>query len=306
MDGVVDVEVEWNGSDLHGKVGEHIVECTVTRLASAITSTGDSVKQTTVDEEGREIASQCFYVPFTILDTNECSLPRGHPMRHACPAPSICINTSGSYECLCPRLGGNPSSTAVPTTADESFWKDIGKEDRSAWEVSFSSPSKTSCPSAASTHDCCPPTYTAEGKKCRERFHCPVDPCQPNNSNNSNRDTTVCAPNAQCTRAASPLAVPNHSCECPDGLMGNGLVCRPGDPDPQPKVMFDGITPTELTIKNNFYCGCHKPAIDACSGFPPCKGEFGNFYPFYCCIERSMNAKNYNLFFSVFDIRDGN
>jgi hypothetical protein len=274
---VVDVEVEWNGSDLHGKVGEHIVECTVTRLASSITGSGDSsTKSIAVDDLGREITSQCFFVPFTILDTNECSLPQGHPLRHVCPAPSICINTSGSYECLCPRLEGNPSTSAIPTTADESFWKDvIGKEDRSAWEVSFSSPSKTSCPSAASTHDCCPSTYTAEGKKCRERFHCPIDPCLPDGqiSSTNQRAAAVCAPNAQCARAGSPLAIPNHSCECPDGLMGNGVKCRPGDPDPQPKVMYDGKTPTELTIKNNFYCGCHKPAIDACSGFPPCKGE---------------------------------
>jgi hypothetical protein len=55
--------------------------------------------------------------------------------------------------------------------------------------------------------------------------------------------------------------------------MGNGKACRPGiDPKPEPKVMFDGVTPTETTIKNNFYCGCNKPIIDACSGFPPCKG----------------------------------
>jgi hypothetical protein len=56
--------------------------------------------------------------------------------------------------------------------------------------------------------------------------------------------------------------------------MGNGKACRPGiDAPPQPKVMFDGVTPTALTVKNNFYCGCTKPKVDACSGFPPCQGK---------------------------------
>ena len=38
--------------------------------------------------------------------------------------------------------------------------------------------------------------------------------------------------------------------------------------------MFDGVTPTEETVKNDYYCDCTKPVLDACSGFPPCKGEF--------------------------------
>ena len=101
LEGVIDVEVEWTGADLHARVGEHIVECTVTRLASAIKG-GTAGMTTTVDEDGREVTSQCFHVPFTILDTNECTLPSNHPMRHACAAPAVCVNTIGSYECVCP------------------------------------------------------------------------------------------------------------------------------------------------------------------------------------------------------------
>jgi Calcium-binding EGF domain len=275
LDGVVDVEVEWTGADLHGRVGEHIVECTVTRLASVVTDE-EKKKKISVDEYGREVTSQCFHVPFTILDTNECMLPLNHPMRHKCPPPSVCVNTQGSYECLCPRLGENASLSAIPTTADDTFWNQLEAEtNRSPWELSFSSPSKTSCPSTPTTHGCCPAKYTTDGIKCRSNFRCPVDPCK-------DKDSYDCAPNAQCVRAESPLHIPNHHCQCPDGLMGNGKACGPMDPKPEPKVMFDGVTPTELTVKNNFYCGCNRPIVDACSGFPPCKGMlFATVFQFY-------------------------
>jgi len=56
--------------------------------------------------------------------------------------------------------------------------------------------------------------------------------------------------------------------------MGNGRNCRPGvDASPKPMVRFDGVTPTEETVKNNYYCGCTKPQVDACEGFPPCAGN---------------------------------
>jgi hypothetical protein len=270
LDGVVDVEVKWTGADLHGRVGEHIVECTVTRLASAVASTELKVF---VDDDGREVASQCFHVPFTILDTNECTLPAKHPMRHQCPSPSICVNTVGSYDCLCPRINNDNDNTSISddedaatTTADATFWQVIQQQERSAWEVSFpSSSNQASCPSSASTHDCCPTkAFSAEGLKCRQRFHCPTDPCFYNKSD--------CASNSKCVRADVPSEIPNYTCECPEGLMGNGHVCQPKDAKPQPKVMFDGVTPTETTVKHNFYCGCTKPIVDACSGFPSCKG----------------------------------
>ena len=266
MDGVVDVEVEWTGAELHGRVGEHIVQCIVTRLASAVASENLKVIE---DEFGRHVTSQCFHVPFTILDTNECTLPSKHPMRHVCPPPSICVNTIGSYECLCPKLGQPTASedlALVDANTAEGFWSKVGRDDRSAWEKSFASPSKSSCPGSASTHGCCPSQITLnDAASCRHHFHCPIDPCQSND----------CASNAKCVRTDSPLQKPNnHNCVCPTGLMGNGHNCKSVDPKPQPKVMFDGVTPTELTVKNNFYCGCTKPVVDACSGFPPCKGTF--------------------------------
>ncbi|CAJ1962401.1 unnamed protein product [Cylindrotheca closterium] len=259
LDGVVDVEVEWTGADLHGRVGEHIVECTVTRLASAVASEGLEIYQ---DEDGREVTSQCFHVPFTILDTNECSLPAKHPMRHLCPAPSVCVNTIGSYECVCPTFDNK--SDEYPATADDEFWNWLNQQERSRWEVSYGSSAKSSCVSAVSTHDCCPSTSsTPDGRTCRRNFHCPPDPCAKSD----------CASNAECVRAESPLEKPNYRCVCPEGLMGSGRACQPKDPKPVPKVMFDGVTPTETTVKNGYYCGCTVPVVDACSGFPPCKGK---------------------------------
>ena len=276
LDGVVDVEVEWTGAELHGRVGEHIIETTVTRLVGSNSSI-PKPPDVRVDDFGREVSSRCFHVPFTILDTDECSLPKNHPMRHVCPPSSICINTDGSYDCSCPRLLESNDG-----------------DDRNPWEISFSSPGKTSCPSVPSTEGCCTASaHSAEGKRCRKRFQCPIDPCADKTGDNNAKNLHDCAPSATCIRAESPNIVDHDSkrqessssssssssvqlftCQCPDGLMGNGKACRPGiDEPPQPKVMFDGVTPTATTVKNNFYCGCTKPKVDACSGFPTCQGK---------------------------------
>jgi Calcium-binding EGF domain len=269
LQGVVDVEVEWNGADLHGRVGEHMVRCKVTRLADAVSS--DNVPDDVhTDAAGRSVRTQCFHVPFTILDTNECTLPRGHAMRHQCQSPAICVNTIGSYECVCPRLEQSAKiQDYQSTTANDSFWSSINDPARSAWEVSFSSASRTSCPSSASTHGCCPHFVHIEDTgrgSCRASFKCPTDPCASDAAHE-------CASSATCIRLQSPMDQPNYKCQCPEGLMGNGRVCRRGDAKPTPKVMFDGVTPTEETVRNNMYCDCTRPVVDACSGFPPCQGK---------------------------------
>ncbi|CAN0197319.1 unnamed protein product, partial [Hapterophycus canaliculatus] len=53
---------------------------------------------TRVSPSGEDV-EQCYDIPYEIRDTDECSLPEGHPMRHKCHRSTVCINTVGSYEC---------------------------------------------------------------------------------------------------------------------------------------------------------------------------------------------------------------
>jgi len=83
LEGVIDVDVEWTGSELHRKVGTYSIKSSVTRRL------GDTTTK------------ECFEVPFVIADTNECELPVGHVMAHRCHESAACVNTNGGYECQC-------------------------------------------------------------------------------------------------------------------------------------------------------------------------------------------------------------
>jgi Calcium-binding EGF domain len=265
LEGVVDVEVEWTGLDLQGGVGEHLILARVTRLATP--SSGANTDEITVDDHGRELFTKCYHVPFEITDIDECRLPDRHPMRHQCHPSAVCVNTIGSYECVCPRIitadDVERTMLLVDNTATENFWRALAAQERGPWELSLAT--SYFCPNQASTHGCCPSLMTkGDSVQCRRGFYCPVDPCK-------NHD---CGDTATCVREPDPMKRPNSVCKCPEGLLGNGRRCQPSDPKPEPKVKYDGKTPTELTVKNDFYCGCTKPVVDHCDGFPPCKGWF--------------------------------
>ena len=256
---------------MHRRVGEHQVEMDVTRLLSAVDkdlTTGTGVTQ---DEFGRDVITQCFIFPFQILDTDECTLPSGHVMRHRCAAPSYCVNTIGSYECVCPvggRAGGtDPLGSAK--VADDQYFADLASQKRTSWDLSLASSSASSCPGSPSTRSCCRDGQSgsaASGDDCRAAFRCPVDPCGASGDND-------CASSARCVRSDSPLDRPQYQCQCPSGLMGNGRAYRKGiDAKPRPMVEYDGVTPTAETLRNDFYCGCTKPVVDPCAGFPKCEG----------------------------------
>lgn len=318
----------WTGAELHKRVGERIVKCTVTRLRQSVVNGAegnnnkaddeeeeydeDALKGgVQIDEQGREIVTQCFEVPFTILDVNECAITssssKSSPstMSHRCQPPSICVNTLGSYECVCPSstFESVPSIDFIPTAQ---FWEDITSSSldssstpRTSWEVSYGRSSESSCPNLPSTFGCCDDDgHSREGTICRSSFRCPIDPCL-GNSENYNKDdndtvsSSPCAPNASCQRAKSPLSHPNYTCECPTGLMGNGKPCpkynnnnnKQQQQQQQPKVKYDGKTPTESTkrlLDAGLLCGCTKPTVDPCDGYHDCP-------PKEMCVADSYN-----------------
>lgn len=246
---VMGINVEWGGNEIHRRVGERLVRSSVTRLTS-------------VNGEEQTV-TQCFEVPFTILDVDECT--EVGEWGHACHETSVCVNTDGSYECVCPLLsGGMGAVLSNGQVADDKFWMELEQQSRTSWEVSYATSSQSSCPDQSSTFQCCDADgHSSEGARCRSNFHCPVDPCLHHK----------CASNAQCRRE-TPTSHPQYSCICPEGTMGNGMECMKRDPI-VPKVKFDGVTATEETemlLAKGLICGCAKPVIDVCSGVK-CDGE---------------------------------
>jgi len=102
---MVDVQVEWNGAKLYGHMGEHIVKCIVTCLASRF------------HKDGWPVMMQCFLVPFLIYQWMLVA-------RQSCDATLmsslhiVCVNMIENYKCVCPLLSLEESTTNVQVNVD--------------------------------------------------------------------------------------------------------------------------------------------------------------------------------------------
>ncbi|CAM9439330.1 unnamed protein product, partial [Discosporangium mesarthrocarpum] len=77
LDDVVKIEINYFGDVIHRVVGSHDVNATVHRL---VPESGPDTDGPGVDRE--VLTRECLLVPVTIVDTDECGLPQGHPMKH--------------------------------------------------------------------------------------------------------------------------------------------------------------------------------------------------------------------------------
>jgi hypothetical protein len=148
MEGVLQVRVDYDGPLLHKIVGTHDVTATVKRITQG------------------NVVPSCFIVVFQIDDTNECTLPAGHPMRHKCRRSANCINTIGSYECECPSRHFSPADTENGL-----------------------------CAHMTTTATCCGVVTPCKRKQC-------IEECKANFECISNRCPGDCDPNARCEENA--------------------------------------------------------------------------------------------------------
>ncbi|CAM9488295.1 unnamed protein product, partial [Scytosiphon promiscuus] len=171
LDGVTSMSFDYNGQGQNRKVGKFTATATITRVSPS----GEDVEQ-------------CYEIPYEIRDTDECTLPEGHPMRHKCHRSTVCINTVGSYECTDGHWGEEDSGSP-------SLDKPIKSEDGE-------------CGGESSTEACCGRFgHRAERRAaCLEDFKCTDDPCKGN----------TCDENSWCS--VKSAAYNSYECTCKDGF----------------------------------------------------------------------------------------
>lgn len=157
--GVTQVQVTWAGDVVHGKVGSHLVQAQITRLAAA--------------PEGETTEEQsCFEFVFEVSDVDECAQPTGHEWAHHCHPTTRCVNTNGSYACAC----------AAPSHAEP----DIDPRFHCAGAADTSE----CCAASVVSHPGkSPAEQRAAQDACKAQFSCYVDECP----------STCDVPTASCT-----------------------------------------------------------------------------------------------------------
>lgn len=262
--------MNWTGSDIHlAHVGEHSIQCTVTRLVPNLASA-----------TGNELVTECWEMPFVIHDVNECELPPDHEMAHQCHPSSICVNAVGTYHCQCAKIlaDDDDDDEKKQSNADNAWNLAISTTLLRLQNGSTAGTISSSCAGRSTTEGCCPRDASADPNDCRANFRCPTDPCRRSETTNEIisqlHQASKCDALAACTRNDTP---PGYTCTCPPNTIGTGHTCSGSDASLDadaskkiiPKIRADGrATPETLEhIRNMQICGCPTPELDPCSDY---------------------------------------
>jgi len=233
---IYSIKFQYEGENKRLQVGRHEIQA-IAQLSENGTESLQRNTQDALENSHFNAQTHLYKAIYVVEDVDECSFSRDHPWHHKCGRGSICVNTIGSYECICPQ-------------------ETIGY---SAMEVAFSS-----CSGVSSTEHCCNDTGK-DKDECKSMFRCTNDLC-----------LGKCSKNAICVRKNDTMLSNlddlgktkrslQYECRCPKEpkrLIGSGYLCN--SQQPIPMVDRNGNLQGDLSEKD--YCGCHDPRIDFCIG----------------------------------------
>jgi hypothetical protein len=187
LTGVVKVKLDWGAEHINGIVGLKFVRADVVRKMPQ----GDTVEM-------------CYMVPFHITDVDECATDPWHKLAHKCHVSAKCVNTHGSYECVCPD-----GSFGVTGSGSH------GGSESHMFGATTQQPG--ACGGQLTTEECCAIDGCEKhecGSNCKKAFRCTDDHCL---GNSCSKDA-VCIPNPAAGMKA-------YTCQCNDDFEGDGHQC---------------------------------------------------------------------------------